>query len=311
MRTAISAICRLFFVACLAGSSAVLGGCSTIEGYPQDPEDSSAVLKALQPYFAANSEDAYYAATSVQTRQAQRDTIVLHRIHAYDLEFDCFEETLNGTGNGASTGGDLLVLLLNGLGATTGSSATKAALAAASAGVVGAQGAINKDLYYTKTLPALLAQMEANRAKIKVALFAGLSLSDTQYSLGRADLDLESLKMAGSIPAAVTQISQAAATSTQQSQAATSGYSTTTYSITPTSQRIVAWLYPGGKDTDASGNAVSPTPANLTSLVNWMQADTSDPTLAETPWIVLVRGSDANGRLETDRQQAISALNIP
>jgi hypothetical protein len=43
---------------------------------------------------------------------------------------------------------------------------------------VGAQAAINRDLYYQRTLPALLAQMEANRAKVELTIMNGLAKSD-------------------------------------------------------------------------------------------------------------------------------------
>ena len=74
-----------------------------------------------------------------------------------------------------------MALVLSGLGATTGGAATKAALAAASAGVIGAQGVISKDLYYQRTVPALLAQMEANRARATLVILQGIQKSESDY----------------------------------------------------------------------------------------------------------------------------------
>ena len=112
-----------------------------------------------------------------------------------------------------------MVLTLAGLGATTGDAATKAALAAASAGVVGAQGAISKDLYYQRTLTALLAQMEANRDKVKLNILNGLSQTDAQYSLYHADLDLDALQRASGLPDAIGGITEQAAAQKATAQA--------------------------------------------------------------------------------------------
>lgn len=190
----------------LVAVASAFGGCASLEGYPRDPENTADALARLAPNFDGTREAEYQVASTPEQRQRLRDAIILGRIRAYDLEFDAFARELYGSGNSISVGSDLIVLILAGLGATTGDATTKSALAAASAGVVGAQGAINKDLYYQRTIPAMLAQMEANRAIAKLAILQGLYLSDAQYSLWRAYLDLESLKNAGSIPGAIATI---------------------------------------------------------------------------------------------------------
>ena len=129
-------------------------------------------------------------------------------MRACDIEFADFERRLYGDGNVVGLGGDLVGLVLTGLIATTGNAATKSALGAASAGVIGASAAINKDLYYQKTIPALLAQMEADRLKALAPITTGLKLSDADYPLMQAYIDLDAYKSAGSIPAAITAINQ-------------------------------------------------------------------------------------------------------
>ena len=190
---------------------AALAACAPIRGYPDDPEDTSATLTRLTPYFDGTEEAQYVALPNDATlRQQKRDEIVLARIRAYDIEFADFEQKLYLEGNSVSTGSDLLVLILAGLTATTGNAATKAALGAASAGVIGAQAAISKDIYYQKTIPALLEQMEANRTNAKLTIFKGLTTPDAQYPLTKAYLDLDALKAAGSIPGAIASITQQA-----------------------------------------------------------------------------------------------------
>jgi hypothetical protein len=184
--------------ACLA----VLAGCAPIVGYPKDPEDTAATLTALQPYFNGARELDYIKADPAQRMQI-RNEIVFARLRAYDITFTDFEERLYGDGNGVTLGSDLIGLVLGGLTATIGGAGTKAALGAASAGVIGANNAINKDLYYQKTIPALLAQMEADRLKAKLPIVDGMKLSDAEYPLVQAYIDLDAYKNAGSIPAAI------------------------------------------------------------------------------------------------------------
>lgn len=120
----------------IAGAAAALfiltlAACSPIRGYPADPEDTTATLDALKPYFGVDQDKQYNSlAIGSPARLALRNEIVLGRMRAFNLEFDDFERRLNGDANGTTAGGDLVLLILGGLGATTGASATKAALAA-------------------------------------------------------------------------------------------------------------------------------------------------------------------------------------
>jgi hypothetical protein len=195
-----------------------LFACAPIQGYPLDPEDTDATLKNLAPYFNGTIEAQYVAAIGDAAKTPLRDAIVYARMRGYDIEFSDFEKALYSESNGVAVGSDLIGLILGGLTATTGNAATKAALGAASVGVLGANTAINKDLYYQKTIVALLAQMEANRAKAKLSIALGLGLPDTKYNLFQAYSDLDAYKNAGSIPGAISVITQSAETQKQNAQ---------------------------------------------------------------------------------------------
>jgi hypothetical protein len=198
----------------------LLAGCAPLQGYPADPENTDATLVTLAPYFNSTKEADYLTTTDPTLRTAKRNEIVLARMRAYDIEFADFERRLYGDGNTVGLGSDLIGLVLAGLTATTGTAATKSALGAASAGVIGANTAINKDLYYQKTLPALLAQMEANRLKALPPITAGLKQSDADYPLMQAYIDLDAYKTAGSIPAAINAVNQSAGNAKDKAQEA-------------------------------------------------------------------------------------------
>jgi hypothetical protein len=274
-------------------------GCAAIAGYPRDPENSSATLKVLKPYFDP-AKDAQYAALNDATqKRAMRDIIVFSRVRSYDIEFAEYEKALWGTGNSVTLGGDLLVLALGGLATTATRTSAKTAYAAAATGVVGGGAAISRDLYFQRTLPALLAQMEANRAKVKLRILSGIKQSDTDYSLPLAELDLGDLKNAGGLPAAVGSITQAATGDKQATQTKIDALRNGTVSETSTTKRLRAWTTPNGQ----------PDQARMKALQDWMEADATDAGLHELPAEVLIDLD--NPQMEAARVRAISDLNVP
>jgi hypothetical protein len=206
-------------VVALAGvCSPLLFACAPIEGYPRDPENTDATLAALQPYFNGTAEQAYITAKDDSARTQERNQIIFARLRGYDIEFSNFERQLYGQSNAITLGSDLVGLILGGLTATTGNATTKAALGAASTGIIGANAAINKDLYYQRTIPALLTQMEANRLKAKLLIVQGMAQPDFKYPLMQAYIDLDAYKDAGSIPSAISSVTQSAANQKQNAQ---------------------------------------------------------------------------------------------
>ncbi|MCC6718871.1 MAG: hypothetical protein IT555_13390 [Acetobacteraceae bacterium] len=186
--------------------ASLASGCAPFIGFPDDP----AARSALKSYFGPDSEAEYRDSDPDAVRTAVRNRIVRQRLYGYDLEYSDFKRGLASQGNIVSVGGGLAVLGLSGVAATTGNLATAGALAAASAGVIGAQGLINKELYFQKTLPALVAQMDAARDRIIAKILDGLVLPDSSYPLVRANVDLARLKDAGSIESAIGTISEQA-----------------------------------------------------------------------------------------------------
>jgi hypothetical protein len=200
-------------------SLAVLAGCSSLQGFPHDVVSPETDLAAYQQYFSPSVVPAYLTLSGDASRRAYRDEVVYGRMHAYDLQFKEFLKALSLESGSTTLSADLISLTLNGLGATVGGAGTKAALSAASGGVIGAKGAISKNLFYDKTLPAIIAQMEAQRTVVRAAVEKGLAGSDADYSLPKALSDLDRYDMAGSFPGAVNSIVQDAGTKSAAAQA--------------------------------------------------------------------------------------------
>ncbi|HEY1885425.1 MAG TPA: hypothetical protein VGG86_05150, partial [Roseiarcus sp.] len=147
-----------------SASLALLSACDSVQGYPQDPDNSTAIIASFDP----NWDTDYSLSPNPEARRRYRDLIVLNRMRAYDIEFDNFERGLYGQGNSLAVAGSLATITMGAVGGVAGGAVTKAALNSASAAVTGAEGAISKELYYQRTLPALIAQMEANRTNAKL-----------------------------------------------------------------------------------------------------------------------------------------------
>lgn len=188
---------------------APLLSCASIRQYPDDPEDTQANLAGYSMYFGSTPIATYSHLSGVE-RTSQRDAIVLNRMLAFDITYSQFRRRLTTDVNSISTGGDLVGLILTGLAATTGSAATKSALAAAATGVLGAKNAIDSDLYFQRSLPALVAQMDANRSRAQLAILTGLGKPDSDYPLGRALVDLDALRDAGGLTGAIQNLTAAA-----------------------------------------------------------------------------------------------------
>jgi hypothetical protein len=206
------------------------------------------VLASLSGYFDPSVDAQYTTATGEAGRRQVRDLIVLNRMRAYDLEFDSFERGLYGEANSIEAGGNLIVTALGAVGATSGGAVTKAALNAASGAVTGAQGIVSKELYYERTIPALISQMEANRTNAKANILAGLKQSDSAYSLAQAYVDLELLKNAGGIPGAISNVTQTAVGNAQDANQNLQIISNSSFVFASSTSRdqIRAWLYSGG-----------------------------------------------------------------
>lgn len=276
--------------------------CAPFRGYPVNPDDTDANLTSLEAG-AASEKVKYLQASDPDTARTQRNRVVYTKMQVYEIYFTNFQQRLWGDNNFFSVGGDMAALILNGLGATTGSTTTKAALSAASGGIIGAKAAIDKDIYFQQTLPAVLAQMSANRDKIKSAIIDNLKQSDAAYPLAAAEIDLQVLERASSIPDAIQSITRVTTLNKALAAQAVEESRTGTFSKTDSAKQIRAWLNFG---IDASGKPLKLNSANYTRLQKWV--DINFPGL---PVAQLLTDNSKSQALEAARQQAILDLQIP
>lgn len=226
MKTLASDPCRIFGVL-LSVSLLLAAGCASQRGFPdrsaslscKTAHTAECELKAvIEAYFEPHT-DVFKTYASKETdleKRSYRDEVAYSRMRAYDLQFALFQEAIYKEAVGSNLWLDIAGVVVGGAGAAVTSTDGSRILSALSGGLSGARTSINKNLYYERTMPALMATMVADREQVKAEIIQYLDLPVTAYPLARAMVDLERYFNAGSIPGAVANISKEAGKSAQQ-----------------------------------------------------------------------------------------------
>lgn len=203
---------------CLAllpiGVAAALAGCDSLRG-TQEPIDAPATtVAAAKEYPPAQAITAFYSGNvglrEGLTPQQYRDKVVALRLLAIDAQYRTFVTELRGAKSGVALGADIATLVLGGVGTFVAGETTKSVLAAATAVIAGTRVSIDKNLFYDQTLPALVAQMDAERAKQRLIIEENLLRGASQYSLADAFKELSEYERLGSIETAIRKITGSA-----------------------------------------------------------------------------------------------------
>lgn len=184
-------------------------GCASFSGMPQPVtayrtvSDMTNDMKAGLAYVAGAADDA--------EKKRRRDEEITLYIAAADAQFTKFLSSLSSERNGANIALDVA----GGAAAGVGSVVTNAAPElAALAGFIGnTKTSINKELYFERTLSALIVAMQTNRLKVRAQIEEHKKLSASDYTLEMAYAELRDYEVAGSINGAIGELNIAAAKS--------------------------------------------------------------------------------------------------
>jgi hypothetical protein len=158
-------------------------------------------------------------------------------------------------------GTDIALLGLSGAGAVASAATAKTILASISAGVTGTRTAVDKDVFFEKTMPALLEEMDADRKMVLVDIQTGLTVGSDRYSLFQAVYDLDRYYRAGTIPAAVASITKMSSENAVQAEGELKDVSMG-YKADVSSTLLRKFWKPNGKTIN---------PANESKLRQWMK----------------------------------------
>lgn len=152
------------------------------------------------------------------SRLQWRNSVVLIRMAAADARYMEFRQNLSQEVRGANFGIEATVLGLSAVGTVSGERLANI-LAAGVAALTGARASLSREVYFERTLPALIAGMEVSRLEIATRILSNLGRPETEYPIERAILDALAYERAPSLDEAIQRVTvQAAAEVDRQQQ---------------------------------------------------------------------------------------------
>ena len=186
--------------------AASLAACSSMHGVPTRYQDTTATVTAIK----LTPEDLACLVTSVD--RGERNKIMHRAMSVVDLRFHELVRSLNGDRQDSAALTSYAGIGFNTAGTLISSVAAKTNYAAAAAVSSALLGVTEKQYYFEKTMPALVAAMSAARAAVEVKLRRGMQEEVEQYPGSLALAQLEEYFSAGTVLAAISQVTKAAET---------------------------------------------------------------------------------------------------
>lgn len=198
-----------------------MSGCAAITGMPE-PLKTPEEVTAAKVCPSDDQLTKYYGPlpSGFSSKADYRNYVIAGCVNAIDAKYADFKAKLQRTAVSANLVTDILVLGLSGAASlTTGTGAQQ--LAAGATVVTGTGAAIDKDIFYQQTLPAVLSSMEANRATALKTIVdqEKADAAGTSYGLANAVSDLNAYEAAGNIYKAISDLTKSANTTAQGAQA--------------------------------------------------------------------------------------------
>jgi hypothetical protein len=211
------------FCALVAASAGIFctTGCASFSGMPEPVISVETATTIPQNYLPAEAGRRFYSPNPADRENLSpeqwRNTVVLVRMAAADARYQDFRQNLSQEIRGANFGIEATVLGLSAVGTVSGQGLANA-LAAAVAALTGARASLSREVYFERTLPALIAGMEVSRLEIATRILSNLGRPANQYSIERAMLDALAYERAASLDEAIQRVTVQAAGEVQRQQ---------------------------------------------------------------------------------------------
>jgi len=206
----------------LALSALSLAGCASTEGAQRPVIGVQGTTKLAQDHDLATALTNFGSDDNSSrgglSKQAYRDLIVGIYMNAIDARYRQFTTNLSSESKRTGLGLDLAVIGLTGW-ASVAKHTIVNEISAVAGGFAGARGAIDKNLYFDQTLPALIAAMDAEHLKVGSEILRNLQRNATEYPLVVAIGDLNRYELAGSLNAAIQTVTSQASQKREEAKA--------------------------------------------------------------------------------------------
>lgn len=184
-------------------------GCSTMRGTPERFQSADAVVQAID----LSADELAQLAQS--TDRAERNRVQNRALAVIDLRFHAFVRDLAADRADSSAAVAGTSLGVSTAGAFVDSVKAKTHYALFGAALVGAFGIVDRSYFYERTVPALVAAMRASRSTVLLRIRQQQQEDTVSYGGVAALQDLEDYYAAGTLLAAIAEITSRAESDTQ------------------------------------------------------------------------------------------------
>lgn len=258
-----------------------LSGCAA--GFRGAPDTTiSAVTVSSCPVIAKNAapdRTAYNAAQPDTSRRSLRNAFIDSCVAAIDTSYGFFAQGLSSDQKSFAIGSDFAASGITAAATLAKSATTKTHLTTYASLILGLRGSVDKELFLSKTLPALVTQMNASRNVVMVRIVQGKTRSDSEYSLDAALSDLKAYYTAGTLMGALTEVTNDAGVKNKQATEDIAKITTVPNTYDDVSRKLRGyWITADGKYDDAHETQMLEcmgAGAKTIDLVNLMRGGTS------------------------------------
>lgn len=226
------------------------GGCSSLRGVPARYQPTAAIVESIK----LTPDD--LAELQATTDKAQRNRLQNKALSVIDLNYHQFVRDLVSDRQDMSAASGGIALGAATAGAFVDSVAAKTNYALLAAAAIGAFGLIDRNYYYEKTVPALVAAMGAARASMLLRIRTSQREPIDVYNGVAALADLEDYFTAGSILAAIAEITTRADSERQKTLAEVRALTVPTDDEIAERKRMRSAIFAVNEQSLAKANAV-------------------------------------------------------
>lgn len=188
---------------------AFVGGCTSLSGAQQPVLSPNESVTTAQKFRPEISLPKFYARENSSRHDLSamdyRNLVIALYLDAIDARFAEFRAKAGSESRATGLAFDIALLGLTGAAAVAEADEVNP-LATAAAAFLGARGSFDKNLFYDRTLPAMFATMEAERARVRTDIVRAMKQDDKAYSLALAFGDLAAYQRAGSFEFAIGKV---------------------------------------------------------------------------------------------------------
>lgn len=180
-----------------------ISGCALITGKPTPPVDVDKIAKKTEEKLESYTNDKIISAK-------QRNEAIDDALTVIDLRYAQFLSNAGLQQRSLDMTSDFVQLSLNLAGTAVGGAGLKTILSALSAGISGTELGFNKTFLYEQTVPALVMQMNADRAEKRREILLNRQKVLVAYTWAEAVNDLTEYYTAGTLQNAINSIKKRA-----------------------------------------------------------------------------------------------------